>query len=87
MSKKPAYEELEQRIRELEEEVISRDQEDKEAKERYGALFDRSFLWVFVHDLDGNFLDANDAALSSLGYTRDEIPSHNLASILDENHQ
>jgi len=54
-------------------------------QERYKALFHRSLFCVFLHDLDGNFLDANDAALNLLGYTRDEVPSLNFASLLDEN--
>jgi len=78
MGKKPAYEELIQEISELEEE--------KWTNERYKALFERSLFWVFVHDFDGNFLDANDAALASLGYTKEEIPSLNLASIVDEDY-
>ena len=89
MNKKPTYQEVEQRIRHLvrhlEQELAKLDEEDKEARERYIALFDRSLFSVFVHDLDGNFLDANDAALALSGYTREEIASVNIASILDEN--
>jgi PAS domain S-box-containing protein len=33
----------------------------------------------------GNFIDANDAALNLLGYTREEIPSINIASLIEEN--
>ena len=88
MGKKPTYEELAQRIRDLEQAAIKRDEEEKEAHERYIALFDRSLFSVFVHDLNGNFLDANEAALALLGYTKEELTSLNLntASILDKNH-
>jgi PAS domain S-box-containing protein len=85
MGKEPTYEELAQRIRDLEQEAIKRDEAEKDASERYIALFNRSLFSVFVHDLDGNFLDANDTALNLLGYTKNEIPSLNFASLLDEN--
>jgi PAS domain S-box-containing protein len=53
-------------------------------KERYKALFDRSLFCVFVHDFQGNFIDANKAALKLLGYKRKEIPSLSFSSLLDK---
>jgi PAS domain S-box-containing protein/putative nucleotidyltransferase with HDIG domain len=55
----------------------------QEAQARYQALFDRTLYCVFVHDFDGRFLDANDAAFKLLGYTRKEFPA-NFASLLDQ---
>jgi PAS domain S-box-containing protein len=52
--------------------------------ERYKALFDGSLDLVYISDFDGNFIDANDAALDRLGYTREEILSLNFASLLSE---
>ena len=54
----------------------------QESEERYRALFDRSLDSVFLNDLAGNFLDANQAALNLLGYQREEISSLNFASLL-----
>ncbi len=56
----------------------------KESQERYSALFDRSLEIVYIHDFNGNLLDANPAALELLGYTREEIESLNFASIIDQ---
>lgn len=56
----------------------------KESEARYRALFDHSAYCVFVSDFEGNFLDANKAALTLLGYTRKEIPSLSLSSLIDE---
>jgi PAS domain S-box-containing protein len=56
----------------------------RESEERYRALFDRSLLCVYVHDLSGRFLDANEAALNMLGYARKELQSLTFASILDQ---
>jgi PAS domain S-box-containing protein len=86
MGKKPTYERLVQRIADLEQNSIKRDEQGQEVYERYFALFDRSLFSVFVHDLDGNFLDANDAALAFLGYTKEEITSLNIISIMDKSH-
>ncbi len=65
---------------------IIQEQEEKlqEAMDRYKALFERTLFCVYVHDLEGNFMDANDAALNLLGYTREEIPSLNIASLISE---
>jgi PAS domain S-box-containing protein len=53
-------------------------------EEKYRALFEHSLYCVFVHDLEGNFLDANKAALNLLGYDKKDIKSLNFASLLDE---
>src|SRR5690349_10842782 len=37
------------------------------------ALFEAIDDAVFIHDADGNILDANPAACRRLGYTRDEL--------------
>ena len=56
----------------------------KESEERYRALFDRSLDCVYIHDFEGRFIDANDAALNMLGYKREEIHGLNFASLLSE---
>jgi PAS domain S-box-containing protein len=55
----------------------------KQSEERYNALFDRSLDLVYVHDFEGNFIDANAAALRLLGYNREDIPQINFASLMD----
>ncbi len=85
MGEKSTYAELEQRIIELENEVAKRKQEEEalqEIKDKYRALFDRTIDCVFLNDLEGNFIDANPAALNLLGYTKEEISSLSYASIL-----
>jgi PAS domain S-box-containing protein len=53
-----------------------------EAKERYRSLFDRSLDCVYIHDFEGNFIEANPSALKLLGYTGEEILSVNFISLL-----
>lgn len=53
-----------------------------EVEERYRALFERSRDCVFLTDLEGNFLDANHTALELFGYSRDELPSITLKTLL-----
>ena len=55
-----------------------------ESEERYRALFDHSLNLVYLVDFEANFIDANDAALNRLGYTKEEMSSLNFASLLDE---
>jgi PAS domain S-box-containing protein len=63
---------------------IIREKEEKirDTQERYAALFNRSLVCVYVYDLEGNFLDLNQAALDLLGYTREEIPLLSLSSVI-----
>jgi len=56
----------------------------RDSADRYRALFDRSLDAVYIHDLEGNFLDANDVALRLLGYSRDEILGLSFADLLDD---
>ena len=56
----------------------------REGNERYRALFERSLEMVYLCDLEGNFVDANDTALKLLGYTRKHIKSLNFSSLLTE---
>ena len=53
-------------------------------EERYNALYKRSNDFVYIHDLEGNFLDANQATLSMFGYSEEEIPELNFLSLLEE---
>jgi PAS domain S-box-containing protein len=46
----------------------------RESEERYQSLFNRSLDLIYIHDLEGNFLDANASALDLLGYSKEEIP-------------
>ncbi|MFW9991163.1 MAG: PAS domain S-box protein [Candidatus Odinarchaeota archaeon] len=56
----------------------------RESEERFRALFNNSQELIYVHDLEGNFLDANDRALDLLGYDRDTILSLSFSNILKE---
>lgn len=57
--------------------------ESGEVHERYRALFDSSLCSVYIHDLKGNFLDANQTALRILGYTKKDLASLSISTILD----
>ena len=57
----------------------------KESEERYRALFDRSMDIIYIIDFDGNFIDANTNALNRFGYTREELPSLSVDSLMDKN--
>ncbi|MCP4605736.1 MAG: PAS domain S-box protein [Proteobacteria bacterium] len=65
-------------------EKMQADEAMHEANERYQALFNRSRDGVFLCDFQGNFIDANPAALELLGYEREDIPTLNFASLLSD---
>jgi PAS domain S-box-containing protein len=54
----------------------------RESESRYKALFDRSLDCVFIHDFKGNFIDANQAMLKLLGYSRKELLALTIRSIV-----
>jgi len=56
-----------------------------ESEKRYKELFDSSLDCIYLHDFEGNFIDANPAALNLLGYTKEEIQSLNFGFFLKEN--
>lgn len=45
----------------------------RESEGRLRSLFDQAADAIFVHDLDGRFIDVNRAACESLGYGREEL--------------
>ena len=56
--------------------------EFREVEDRYRALFDRSLFCVYVHDFEGNYIDANRATLDALGYTLDELKGLQFRSLI-----
>jgi len=53
-------------------------------REKFKDFFEYSLDFLYVNDLKGNFIDANDIALSTLGYDREELPSISFQNIIDE---
>jgi len=45
----------------------------RESEDRYASLFHSSQDAIFIHDLEGRIIDANQKVLSLFGYTRPEI--------------
>lgn len=56
----------------------------RESQERYQAIFDRSLDCIYIHDFEGNFIDANPAALRLFGFEKEEIATLNFALLLSE---
>lgn len=56
----------------------------EEIRERFHDLFEHSLDLIYVNDLKGNFLDANDITLLTLGYEREEIPQISFMDLVDE---
>ena len=56
----------------------------EEIEEKYKDLFDYSLDLIYVSDLRGKFLDANDIALEILGYNREEIPNISFLDLIEK---
>lgn len=55
----------------------------KDSEERYKALFERQIEGVYICDFEGNFLDANPAALNMLGYDKKEIRTLDFEALIN----
>ena len=78
---------LRQQNAELEKTEIKHKQAEeawKESKERLEAFLNRSLCCVCVHDFEGRFLDANKSTLNLLGYSKKELLSLSLFSLIEE---
>ncbi|NTV34591.1 MAG: PAS domain S-box protein, partial [Deltaproteobacteria bacterium] len=77
MSKKPSYEELEQRIRELEEKISPThiDVALRESRELFGMIFlsQRDAIFILNADIPPVIIDCNPAAERIFGYARQEM--------------
>ncbi len=54
----------------------------RESEHRYRAIFEGSLNLIYIYDFQGNFIDANDAALMLLGYAREDISSLSFRDLL-----
>ena len=81
MTKKPTYEELELRVKELEQAESERKQTEEPLRESESTLrrwLETSFTGVLFSDYEGNIEECNDAFLDIIGYTRDDLESKRL---------
>lgn len=86
MSVKPTYEELEERVRELEEEskrLKLAEETLRESEERHRSIFENSLDGIILSCPDGRILAANPEACMMHGYTEGEIRSLGRNGIAD----
>jgi PAS domain S-box-containing protein len=77
MANKPTYEELEQRIKELEDQIDEGKLVEEalgESDEKYRQIFNTETDAIMLFDAETrHFIDVNDAALNLYGYTKEEF--------------
>ena len=84
---KPTYEELEQRVKELEREVVECRRAEQEAlagEEKYRSTIENAVWGVFQTTLEGRFLSANQSMANIFGY---ENPDELITSVSDIGNQ
>ena len=69
MVQKPTYEELEQRVKKLTDELLERDQMEKEVE----RIFNFSMDMIGSGNLQGYFTKINSSFMKLLGYSEEEI--------------
>jgi len=72
MAKKPTYEELEKRIKELEKEVVDRKRSEemlRESEGKWRTVFESSHDYIFSKDREGRYIALNHNAAVGLGGT------------------
>ena len=83
MAKKPTYEELEQRVKELEKGAIERKQPEEslgKEKEFANFLIDNAPIFFVAIDAQGKTMRMNQRLLKVLGYTTNEVVGKNYIS-------
>lgn len=84
MAAKPTYEELEQRIKDLENESASRIRMEEvlqESGRMFRVAFDQAPVGMCLVSPDGRFLNVNDGICDMLGYTESELLSRTFQDI------
>lgn len=76
MSKKPNYEELEQRIKELEKKAGKHKNADKELS-KYQFMIESAHDAIFFKDLESRYVIANDKTLETFGLSREDVIGKN----------
>ena len=80
MTKKPSYEELQQRIKELEKEAV----EHKRSKEELQTILDVVPVMIFQKDRDGKTIRTNQAFDNMIGLSKEEIIGKTTAELFPE---
>ena len=86
MTTKPAYEELEQKVKDLEKQVEKIKEVEKallESEERFRLLYERAPLAYQSLDEKGCLIEVNQAWLDMLGYSREEVIGRSVADFLN----
>jgi PAS domain S-box-containing protein len=76
MTRKPTYEELEQRVKELEKEAAERNLVEKElrkSKHYYRSLLNHMHEDILIIDRDCRITDVNKTFLATIGRTREKV--------------
>ncbi|MEE9151602.1 MAG: PAS domain S-box protein [Thermoplasmata archaeon] len=84
MTKKPTYEELEQRVKKLEKETLERKRAEEVLREReryFHSLLSNMHEDILVVDREYRITDANKAFLNTAGRKREEIIGHHCYEI------
>jgi PAS domain S-box-containing protein len=81
MTRKPTYEELEQRVKELANEAVERKQAEEDLK-MMSKVFMEAADPILIEDLEGHVINMNAEAERSYGWSRDELIGQEIKAIV-----
>ncbi|MBU2512916.1 PAS domain S-box protein [bacterium] len=84
MTNKPTYEELEQRVKELEQDTVKRKQAEEGLRRLATVIIDSNDS-ITIQDLKGNILAWNKGSEKMCGYSEIEALQMNVSDIVPEN--
>ncbi len=68
----------------VERELEKRTKDLKESEKKYRDLWENANDILYIHDLDGNFIEVNKAGRRIFGYSVEEIKGLNIKDVIDE---
>ena len=87
MATNPTYEELEQRVKELENEAFDRKRMEealRESEEKHRLFFENCPIGIIHYTSEGTVTEVNDAMIAIFGSSRDKLVGLNIDDIPDK---
>jgi len=87
MPKKPSYEELEQMVKDLENEALERKRAEealRESEENFRTFMETAIDLMHMADKDGNLTYVNESMARTLGYSKEEMIGMHITKVLSK---
>lgn len=59
----------------------------KEKEKKYRDIFENINAYIYIHDLDGNYIEANFYFIKMMGYSEEELKTRSIKDLMPENYK